>query len=150
MNVYPSGVTPAPPEDDPSAYSPYSRRGTPAPLAAAAGLVFIEGVLTVIFGLTELVTTNLSRITMGATTALFFLAYGVALLVCAWGLNGVRHWARGPILFAQLVWLGLAWNFRGGDTTWVSIILAVTAFLVLAGLLHPNSMKALEDAEFDR
>ena len=86
------------------------------------------------------------RLAMGMTTALFFLAYGGGLLRCAWGLNTIRPWARGPVLLAQLIWLGLAWNFRERATLPVAIGLAVTAALVLAGLLHPRSIDALESA----
>jgi hypothetical protein len=50
------------------------------------------------------------------------------------------------VLLAQLIWLGLAWNFREGATLLVAIFLAVFAVLVLAGLLHPRSIDALEQA----
>jgi hypothetical protein len=134
------------PQPDPTTRSPYSRHGTPAPLAAAAGLTFIEGLLTVIFGLTEAVSLDSDRLVMGLTTGVFFLAYGGGLLACAWGMNRVRPWSRGPVLLAQLIWLGLAWNFRSGDTLPIAIALAVIAVLVLGGLLHPRSIDALERA----
>jgi hypothetical protein len=139
----PSGEAPDP---DPTTRSPYSRYGTPAPLAAAAGLVFIEGLLTVLFGITEVFSLDSDRLLMGLTTAGFFLAYGVGLLVCARGLHTVRSWARGPVLLSQLIWLGLAWNFKDGSTLPVAIALAVAAAIVLAGLLHPRSLDALERA----
>ncbi len=113
---------------------------------AAAGLAFVQGLLTLIFGITEAVDIDLERLTMGVTTAVFFLAYGATLIACAWGLSTVRSWARGPVLLAQLIWLGLAWNFRHGDTLAIAIGLAVSAVLVLAGLLHPRAMDALERA----
>ena len=47
-------------------------------------------------------------------------------------------------MVAQVIFLGLAWSFRGGDTTWVAIVLAVVAVVVLAGLLHPASIDALD------
>ena len=134
------------PEPDPTSRSPYSPYGTPAPLAVAAGLTFVEGLLTVIFGLSEAVSLDSDRLVMGLTTALFFLAYGAGLLACAWGMNAIRPWSRGPVLLAQLIWLGLAWNFRGGETTVVAVVLAVVAAIVLAGLLHPRSIDALERA----
>jgi hypothetical protein len=133
-------------DPDPTARSPYSRNGTPAPLAAAAGLTGIQGLLTVVFGITEGLSLDSARLVMGVTTGAFFLAYGVALMVCAWGLNAVRPWARGPVLLAQLIWLGLAWSFRAGSTLPVAIGLAVVAAIVLAGLLHPRSIDALERA----
>ncbi len=135
------------PEPDPTTRSPYSRHGTPAPLATAAGLTFVQGVLTVLFGLTEAVELNSDRLVMGLTTTLFFLAYGVALIACAWGMNTLRAWSRGPVLLTQLVWLGLAWNFRDGRTLPVAVVLAVVAVIVLAGLLHPRSIEALERAD---
>ncbi len=134
------------PEPDPTTRSPYSRYGTPAPLAAAAGLVLVQGLLTLGFGIAEAVSLDGDRLVMGLTTSLFFVGYGAALLVCAWGLNTIRAWSRGPVLLAQLIWLGLAWNFRDGDTLPVAITLAVVASLVLAGLLHPRSIDALERA----
>ena len=133
-------------EPDPTTRSPYSRHGTPAPLAVAAGLTFVEGVLTLIFGLGEAVSIDSDRLVMGLTTAVFFMAYGVVLLVCAWGMNTLRSWSRGPVLLAQLIWLGLAWNFRSGETMPIAIGLLVVAVIVLAGLLHPRSIDALERA----
>ena len=128
--------------DDP----PDAPHNAPPPLIAAAGLAFVQGLLTFLFGVTEAVDIDLQRLTMGVTTAVFFLAYGATLLACAWGLSKVRSWARGPVLLAQLIWLGLAWNFRHGDTLPIAIALAVSAALVLAGLLHPRAMDALERA----
>ena len=99
-----------------------------------------------VFGLAEALNLDSDRLVMGVTTGVFFLAYGLGLVFCAWGMNRVRPWSRGPVLLAQLIWLGLAWNFRDGDTLPVAIGLAVLAALVLAGLLHPRSIEALERA----
>jgi hypothetical protein len=134
------------PEPDPTTRSPYSLHATPAPLAAAAGLTLIEGVLTILFAVTEVISLDSDRLLMGLTTSLFFLAYGAVLVVCAWGMNTIRPWSRGPVLLAQLIWLGLAWNLRIGDTLLIAIALAVVAVIVLAGLLHPRSVDALEQA----
>ncbi len=132
-------------EPDPTR-SPYSLHGTPAPLAVAAGLTFVQGLLTLIFGVGEAINLDSDRIVMGLTTAAFFLAYGAALLACAWGMNNLRPWSRGPVLITQLIWLGLAWNFRSGETMPIAIVLLVVAAIVLAGLLHPRSIDALEPA----
>ena len=134
------------PEPDPATRSPYSLHGTPAPLATAAGLTLIEGVLTFVFGITEVVSLDSDRLVMGLTTSLFFMAYGAVLILCAWGMNTLRPWSRGPVLLAQLIWLGLAWSFRTGDTLPIAIGFAVVAVIVLAGLLHPRSIDALEQA----
>ncbi len=135
------------PEPDPTTRTPYSPHGTPAALATAAGLTLVQGLLTLIFGVTELVSLDSERLVMGLTTSIFFLAFGAGLVVCARGLYAVRTWARGPVLITQLLWLGLAWNFRDGDTWPVAVLLAVGALLVLAGMLHPRSIAALERAD---
>jgi hypothetical protein len=124
--------------------SPYSRHGAPAPLVVAAGLTFVEGLLTLMYGLSEALHITSERLVMGLTTSLFFVAYGAAMLVCAWGLNRLRTWSRGPVLLVQLIWLGLAWNFRQGDTWPLAIGLAVPAVVVLVGMLLPSSVDALE------
>ena len=121
----------------------HEEQTAPPPLVAAAGLVLVQGLVTVIYGLGEALHITSARVVMGLTTSVFFLAYGAGLMLCAWGLHRVRSWARGPVLFAQLVWLGLAWNFREGDTWPIALALAVPAVVVLAGMLHPRSMDAL-------
>ena len=138
---------PAADEPNPSSRSPYSVHGTPAPLAAAAGLTFVQALLVVLGGVAELVSVDRERLVLGLTTAVFFIAFGGTLALCAWGLNAIRPWARGPVLLAQLVWLGLAWSFR---EYWpVAVLLVVSAVVVLAGLLHPRSIDALESARAD-
>ena len=123
---------------------------TPTPLILAASLVAVEGLVLVGYGVLEVFALTSGRVTMGVTTAGFFLAFGALLILCAWSLRGLRSWARGPVLFAQLVALGLAWNFRSGPTVLVPAALALVALGVLAGTLHPASLAALDgepDAE---
>lgn len=129
---------------------PPAPASAPPPLVVAAGLVLVQGVLTVGYGIGELVNLQSDRLVMGLTTAAFFLLYGVGLGFCAWGLRRLRTWARGPVLFAQLVWLGLAWNFRGGETWPIAGGLAVPAVITLVGMLHPQSIDALGEAERQR
>lgn len=100
--------------------------------------------MLLMLGTLEAASVSRGRVTLGVTTAVFFLGFGALLLLCAWSLRGLRSWARGPALFAQLVALGLAWSFRGGSTVLVSVALAVVALLVLAGTLHPASLAALD------
>jgi hypothetical protein len=88
---------------------------------------------------------NSDRVTMGITTSLFFSLLAAALIACAWYVVQGRTWARSPIVVIQVMALGLAWNFLGGSTTWISVVLAVVAVVVLAGLLHPASIEALSD-----
>lgn len=116
----------------------------------AASLVFLQGLFTMLFGVSEAVHVSSGRVVMGATTALFFVAYGVALGWCAWGMYSLRSWSRGPVLLAQLIWLGLAWNLRDSSIEAVAIAGAVAAFVVLAGMLHPRSVQALNREEHRR
>ncbi|MDQ6935784.1 MAG: hypothetical protein M3130_10925 [Actinomycetota bacterium] len=123
--------------------SAYLRYGAQVPLLVAAGVTFVQGLLTAIFGISESFSISSHRLVLGLTNTAFFVAYGAALIWCAWGLYTVRSWARGPVLFAQLLWLGLAWNFRNGSTWPIAVALTATALVVLAGLLHRSSMAVL-------
>jgi len=123
-----------------------TRFDAPAPLVAAASLAAVEGLVSGVYGLLELFSVTPGRVTMGVTTAVFFVAYGALLVFCGWQLTRRAAWARGPVLLAQLIQLGLAWNFRDGDTLPVAIGLALVSVVVLAGLFHPASMRALDQA----
>lgn len=123
------------------------RTATPAPLVVAASLVAVEGLLLVGYAVLELASISSDRVAVALTTALFFAVYGSLLLAAAWAVTRGRSWARSPIVLAQLIQLGVAWGFRGGGTTVVAIALAVVAVLVLAGLLAPSSIAALEQSD---
>ncbi|MEP9361571.1 hypothetical protein ABLE68_01310 [Nocardioides sp. CN2-186] len=121
----------------------------PAPLLVAASLVAVEGGLLVVYAVLEIFSVGSGRVTMGVTTALFFALYGAGLLACAWALSRRGSWARSPIVLAQLIQLGLAWNFRGGDTTLAAVVIALVSVVVLAGIFHPASLEALADPNSD-
>ncbi len=124
-----------------------SRAAAPAPLVAAVALVGVEAVALVLVGLVELGMLSADRAAMGATTAVFFGVYGVGLGACAWQLLRLRSWARAPVVLAQLIQLPVAWDFRGGSTTWVAVALGLVAVLVLAGVFHPSSTRALDGTD---
>ena len=119
----------------------------PPPLVTAASVAAVEGLMLVALALLELFSLSSSRLTMGLTTAAFFAAFGVLLIVCGWVVTRGQTWARGPILMAQLIGLGLAWNLRGGQTTLMAVAIVVVAAVVIAGLLHPASVEALNAEE---
>jgi hypothetical protein len=121
------------------------RTDHPAPLVVAASLVAVEGVVLLALAILELASLSSQRVTMGVTTAGFFVVYGAALLLCAWVVHRGHSWARSPIVLAQLIQLGLAWNFWGGSTTPIAVGLAVVAVVVVLGLFHPASLDALAD-----
>jgi len=113
----------------------------PPPLTVAASLVAIEGVVLLALAALELADLDADRRAMGLSTAGFFALYGVLLLVAAWGLWRRASWSRGPALITQLILLGLAWNVREHAVAAVTIV--VVALIVLAGVVHPDSMDAL-------
>jgi hypothetical protein len=115
----------------------------PPPLTVAASLVAIQATVLVALAVLELANVSADRMSMGVSTALFFLVYGALLGICGWSLTQQRGWTRGPVLITQLIQLGLAWNLR--DAPLVAIALAVTAAVVLAGVLHPATLKVLQD-----
>jgi hypothetical protein len=119
--------------------------GVPAPLKVAASLTAVEAVLLLIYAVVELFSISPGKAAVTLTTTAFFALYGAALLICAWGLVGGRSWARSPVVLAQLIQLGVAWSFRGGDTTVVAVVLALVALIVVAGILHPASIAHLDD-----
>ncbi|MBD3946078.1 hypothetical protein [Nocardioides ganghwensis] len=116
----------------------------------AASLVALEAFVLAALGVLELANLRAIRLTMGLTTSAFFLVAATGLAWCAWSLWKVRRWARGPVVMAQLIQLGLAWNFRDDPTTLIAIGLAACALVVVAGLLHPATTEVLEaDARLD-
>ncbi len=121
------------------------RPGAPPPLLVAASLAALEGVLLAGYGVVLVAAVNRSRLALGVTTPVFFVLYGVALVYCAWALSRMRSWARAPLVLAQLIQLGVAWNFRGGSSTAITVVLALVAVLVLVGVFHPASLDALSD-----
>lgn len=119
-------------------------RRAPKPLKITIIITMIQAAIAVIIGLLELFNLVASRATMGAVTTIFFVLYGSFLIVAARQLSKLSPWARGPVLLSQLIWLGVAWSFIGGATTWVAVVLAISALAALAGLLHPDSRHALD------
>jgi len=122
--------------------SPAAHPSRPAALTVAVALVGIEALALIVLAVLELTSLRTGRLTMGVTTAVFFLVYGVALLLCAFGLLRLVSWARSPVVLAQLIQLGLAWSWR--ESPAVAVPLALAAVAVLAAVLAPSSIAALE------
>lgn len=117
------------------------------PLRVAAALVMVEGVLVVMYGVVEAFHVHSSRLALGATAAIFFVAYGVFLGWCAIALHRAQRWSRGPVLLSQLILLGLAWNFATVHLWGLTVPMVLGGLVVLAGVLHPESIDALERDE---
>ena len=102
----------------------------------------LQALVLAVLAVLELAHLSTGRITMGVTTAVFFLGYAAALALCGYGLLRLNSWARSPVVLAQLIQLGLAWSWR--DTPAVALPLAAVALATLGCLFAPASLEALE------
>lgn len=109
----------------------------------AAAAVALEAVVFIGLGIAELVALDSKRLAMGLSTAAFFVAYGVLLAFCARALWLRETWARSIVVMAQLIHLGTAWSNRDASPG-LAAAAAVTALVVLVGIFHPASLKALD------
>ena len=116
----------------------------PPALTLAATLVGVQGVGLVALGAVGLLDLVSSRLEVGISVAVFFLAYGAGLLACARGLWRCESWARGPVLLTQLIQVGIAWNVR--ENLLVAVPLALLAALTIAAMLHPATIRVLVGA----
>lgn len=120
-------------------------RRSPIPLLLAAGLVALQALLLVVTAVLALA--NLGGVAgLGVSSAIFFLVCAAALVFCALALVRRQSWARAPIVLAELIELGLAWDAHH-DAVWLAILLAVLALVGLGCIFHPASMEALAPEE---
>lgn len=115
----------------------------PPPLQVAVALTGLEAGALLLQGISLVPAMDAQRVAMGLTSVAFFVLYGAGLAWCAIQLRRRRSWARSPVVFAQLIQLGVAWSFKDPPTTYVAVALALVALIVLAGVFHPQSLRAL-------
>lgn len=126
-------------------YHPPVTRTRPLSLTLAAAVVALEGVVSVVYGVAFLVGFSAAKATLDITGFLFFLLLGAGLVLCSLGLSQLRSWARGPVVFVQVMLLLLAWNFHGVPAIGVPMALLGAAVLVCVFL--PASVAALSPEE---
>jgi hypothetical protein len=102
-------------------------------------LIGVEALAAIAFGAVALTQIRVTRAGLGGGVAILMLTYGVLLVFVARGVLRGRRWGRAPAAATQLILLPIAWSFRGSPTTWVAVLMAVTAVTILIGLLHPRS-----------
>ncbi|MGH3425117.1 MAG: hypothetical protein ACRDO8_10335 [Nocardioidaceae bacterium] len=119
------------------------RAHVPATILVAAGIVLLEALALIAFAVLDLVDAHSGRLALGFGTALFFLVYATGQGVAAVALIRLAGWARGPLVFTQLVQLGLAWGLRDADPGWLSGVLAAAGVVVLVCLVRPATTKVL-------
>ncbi len=115
-------------------------------LLTVAVIVSIEALVFAVLAVLELFNLSSDRVGMGLGVTLFLVVIATGLLWAAWRLNQAEAWARSPLVFAQLIQLGLAWNFRG-DPAWLAPAIAAPAIIVLICLLVPPVTRALSDED---
>jgi hypothetical protein len=111
----------------------------PFTIVMAAALLAFEALIGLGYAALEVGQVRMTRAAVGVGVAILMAGFGLLLLVVARGVFRGKRWSRGPAVAAQLILLPIAWSFRGGATTWVSVALAVVAIAVLVGVLHPRS-----------
>lgn len=125
--------------------------GSPAPvplsLRVAAGVAGLQGVTLLALAVLQLVSLDDRRVGLAVSTAVFFTVVGLTVLGCAAALLRARTWARGPVLVAQLLTVLVAWSSRSNGA--VAGTLLVVGLLGIAAMLHPASIRALEDPPSD-
>jgi hypothetical protein len=127
-----------------------SRRRRPLTVVVAAVLLALEGLLGVGYAGVALAEVRMSRAVVGVGVAILMAVFGLLLLLVARGVFKGRRWSRGPAVVAQLILLPIAWSFRGGVTTWISLALAALAIAVLVGVLHPRSTSVFVGPSADK
>ncbi len=118
------------------------RTSNPPPLTVAVSVAVVQALVLLSLAVLELANVASERVELGVSTAFFFGAYGAVLLAAGAALWRRHGWARGPVLITQLIFLGLAWSLR--DHVAVAVVLAICAGIVLAGMLHPDTLEALD------
>ena len=103
----------------------------------------LEAVVLVLQGLVLTPALHGERLVMAATSAAFFVVFGAFLAYCAWQLYRLHSWARAPVVLAQLILMLVGGSFWGGATTAVAVLLIVVGLVTLAGIMHPDSLRAL-------
>lgn len=104
----------------------------------------VEALVFAVLAVLELLSVSSDRIGLGVGSTVFLTVVAAGLLWAAWRVVEGETWARSPLVFAQLIQLGLAWNFRG-DPAWLAPAIALPAVAVLACLLAPPTTRALTD-----
>lgn len=116
-------------------------------LIIAVTVVAIEALAYFVLAVLAVTDYSGDEVATGVGIALFLALYGLAQLFACWKLLAWHRWARGPLMFTQLVQLGLAWGLRDSDEPWLAILMAVGAAIALGCLVAPVVTRALLDGD---
>ncbi len=116
--------------------------------AGSQSLVLIAFAIEIFFDVSK---ENL-RISSGIGVMLLLLGIGLGL--AAVGIAKGVHMARGPVMVAQLISLGLSWNLLKNESdlpgvTVIGVAVALVATIVIVALVTPSARAALADRPVD-
>lgn len=81
---------------------------------------------------------------VGTGTAVFlFLIFGAVIAGAVLMMRG-HQWGRGPIVFVEIILLGVSWFMFTGGVWWAGILTAGSALLALVLLFNPRSVEWAE------
>ncbi|MEO6470844.1 MAG: hypothetical protein ABIR57_03270 [Aeromicrobium sp.] len=126
---------------------PSARQDARKFVLVAVFVIGFEALAYVVFGLVTIASFAAGEAASTMGIGVFLAAYGVAQLYAGRMLVHWHSWARGPLVFTQLIQLGLAWGLRHSERPWLAVVMAVTALLALGCLLAPPVTRALIDDE---
>ncbi|BBH16397.1 hypothetical protein Back2_06840 [Nocardioides baekrokdamisoli] len=112
---------------------------SPLSLRLAAALVALEALLLLVVAVRGVI--DPSNVGVAVGLGVVYLVSAVGLALAAVGLWERRSWGRAPVVLAQLVILGMAWDVR--DDAVIASIGVVLGLAVLVCVLHPASTRAL-------
>lgn len=115
-------------------------------LRIAAAVVAVEGSAYVVLAVLDMADVSSERLGLGVGAGILLAAYGAGQVFAGWRVAHGEAWARSPLIVTHLIQLLLAWNLREGDTTWLAIVMAALAVVVLACLLAPPVNRSLSRA----
>ncbi|MDT9593704.1 hypothetical protein RDV89_11540 [Nocardioides zeae] len=138
----------ASPTPEPAASTP-SDPPVPTTLRVATVAVAVQALVAVGLAVSELGFGAFEGSGTAVAVAVFLGAYGVGLGWAARLLHRGRLSARSPLVLAQLLHLGIAWNMRSAPLTAYAVALAALAVLTLAALLARPSTRFLLAGEED-
>lgn len=131
------------PEPLPDPDHPDRPRGSARTLLTVAGVVVsAEALALLALAAAELQSVDSSRVGLGVSTAVFFGGFGVVLLFAVSRILAGHAWARGLLVFSQLLCLLLAFNVRD-EAWWMPVTLAGAGLVSLVCLLSPPVTRAL-------
>lgn len=121
-----------------------------APLLIAAAVVLLQALVFMVLAVLDLTDLAPGRVGVGIGIGVMLLLVAAGLAAAAVGLVRGAHVARGPVIVAQLIALGLAWSLRTpdrntGDNRAAAVAIAVSAVVVLACLATGSARRALAD-----